>query len=292
MAHKPQIIENPRDMSAHSQEVRQRGLTIGFVPTMGALHQGHLSLLDYTREHCDHLVVSIFVNPLQFDRADDLDGYPRTWDADLAGCSAHGADLIYAPTPEVMYPAGYQTKVSVSEVTQGLCGAGRPGHFDGVATVVLKLFNLVQPHISAFGRKDFQQLRMVQRMVTDLDLPLKVVGRPTVREADGLAMSSRNQHLSAEERGQALCLHRALTKARELVAGGEMKAEALKAAAAVEIGRAPQARLEYLEVVDGHNLTSLETVDQDAVMALAVWLGNTRLIDNMTLAVLTGDAEI
>lgn len=277
------VFDNPRDMSAHAADLRRQGLRIGFVPTMGALHQGHLSLLDYTREHCDHLVVSIFVNPLQFDREDDLSGYPRTWEADLAACAEHGAETIYAPTPAVMYPEGYQTKVSVTELTRGLCGAGRPGHFDGVATVVLKLFNTVSPHLAVFGRKDYQQLRMIQRMVIDLDLPVEVKGRPIVREPDGLAMSSRNTHLSPEEREQALCLYRALTRAESLVRQGRRDVAALKQAAQDEVAAVAQARLEYLEVVDQHSLEPLAVLHRPAVMALAVWLGQTRLIDNMEL---------
>lgn len=277
------VFHNPRDMSAQAADLRVKGLRIGFVPTMGALHQGHLSLLDYAREHCDRLVVSIFVNPLQFDREDDLSGYPRTWEADLAACAEHGAEIIYAPTSQVMYPEGFQTKVSVTELTQGLCGAGRPGHFDGVATVVLKLFNAVRPHLAVFGRKDYQQFRMIQRMVTDLDLPVQVVGRPTVREADGLAMSSRNTHLSPEERQQALCLYRGLNKARQMAEEGQKDTAALKQAAAAEVAAVEQARLEYLEVVDRHSLEPLATLDRPAVMAMAVWLGQTRLIDNLEL---------
>lgn len=283
MPHGLTIIDNPRDMRAHSAALRKQGQRIGFVPTMGALHQGHLSLLDYAQDHCDQLVVSIFVNPLQFDREDDLTGYPRTWEADLAACAAHGAQVIYAPTPQVMYPEGYQTTVSLSEVTQGLCGAGRPGHFNGVATVVLKLFNIVMPDLAVFGRKDFQQLRMIQRMVIDLDLGVEVIGRPTVREPDGLAMSSRNQHLSAEECDQALCLYRALNQARELALAGESDAGVLKQAAGDAIVEVPQAKPEYIEIVDARSAAMLETLDRPAVMALAVWLGDTRLIDNMDL---------
>ncbi len=270
-------------MRAHTSAVRGQGGRIGFVPTMGALHDGHLALVDYARERCDELVVSIFVNPLQFDREDDLKGYPRTWQADLELCAAHGVDVVYYPGAEAMYPPGFQTKVSLGPITQGLCGAFRPGHFDGVTTVVLKLFNAVQPHLAVFGEKDYQQLKVIQRMTRDLDLGVEVIGRPTVREADGLAMSSRNQHLSPEEREHALCLWRGLNQARDLAQAGEQDTVKLKRAAQAEIEATPGARLEYLEVVDAESLEPLPRLDRPARMALAVWLGNTRLIDNAPL---------
>lgn len=270
-------------MAAYRDEARAAGQRIGFVPTMGALHQGHISLMDYARSACDHLVVSIFVNPLQFDRSEDLEAYPRTWQEDLDHCARHQVDLVYAPQGQAMYPQGFQTKVSLGPITQGLCGAFRPGHFDGVATVVLKLFNTVGPDLAVFGRKDFQQLRVIQRMVADLDLPVEVQGRPTVREPDGLAMSSRNKHLTPQQRQEALCLHRALGAALALVQGGQKDAAVLKQAAQQEVEAVPQARLEYLEVVDSHSLEPLNHINGSAVMALAVWLGQTRLIDNMAL---------
>jgi len=279
----PIVIKSPSDMQAHANAVRQKGGRMGFVPTMGALHAGHLALVDYAREHCDNLVVSIFVNPLQFDRADDLSGYPRTWQADLDLCSAHGVDVIYYPDADAMYPAGFQTKVSVAQMTQGLCGAHRPGHFDGVTTVVLKLFNAVKPDIAVFGEKDFQQLMVIKRMARDLDLDVEVVGRPTVREADGLALSSRNVRLSPQERERALCLWRGLNRAMELAKGGEKDAAKLKTAALAEIDTVPGARLEYLEVVASESLEPVETLDRPARMAMAVWMGETRLIDNAPL---------
>jgi len=277
------IFDNPQDTQAHSIGVRQRGQRVGLVPTMGALHQGHLSLLDYARQQCDCLVVSIFVNPLQFDRPDDLAKYPRTWEQDLAHCAAHGADVIFAPTPASMYPQGFQTKVSLGPITQGLCGAFRPGHFDGVATVVLKLFTAVKPNIAAFGEKDYQQLMIIKRMVTDLNLDVEVVGRPTVREADGLAMSSRNVRLNPQERQEALCLWRALGKARALAQDGQQEAAALAAVARAEIEGTPSARLEYLEIVDSTTLEPLVRLDRPARMCLAAWVGGTRLIDNVAL---------
>jgi pantoate--beta-alanine ligase len=277
------IIKSSDEMRAHASAVRGKGGRVGFVPTMGALHEGHLALVDYARQRCDELVVSIFVNPLQFDREDDLTGYPRTWQADLDLCTAHGVDAIYYPNADAMYPAGFQTKVSVAEMTQCLCGAHRAGHFDGVTTVVLKLFNAVQPHLAVFGEKDYQQLAVIKRMTRDLDLGVEVVGHPTVREADGLALSSRNVHLSPQERKDALCLWRGLNKAVDQAKGGEKNADKLRAAALAEIEAVPQARLEYLEIVDADSLEPLEEIDRPARMAMAVWMGETRLIDNAPL---------
>jgi len=270
-------------MRTYSENARREGKRVGFVPTMGALHAGHMSLVDYARSACDALVVSIFVNPMQFDRADDLDGYPRTWQADLEMCAGHGVDVVYYPTADLMYPQGFQTKVSLGPMTQGLCGVHRPGHFDGVTTVVLKLFNAVQPHLAVFGEKDYQQLTVIKRMVRDLDLGVEVMGRPTVREKDGLALSSRNVRLSPQERGEALCLWRGLNQAREMAQGGEKKASRLKIAAEAEIKAVASARLEYLEIVAADDLTPLEVLDRPARMAMAVWVGGTRLIDNAPL---------
>ena len=279
----PQAIRTPKDMHALSAQVRAEGKRIALVPTMGALHAGHLSLVDYARAQADFLVVSIFVNPLQFDRDADLDAYPRTWEADSALCAEHGVDAIYAPTVAAMYPEGFATKVMVSGLGEGLCGAHRPGHFDGVTTVVAKLFGAAKPHIAVFGQKDYQQLKIIERMATDLDMDLEVIGRPTLREADGLAMSSRNVHLSPDERAQALCLRRALDKARELAQGGEREVQEIKTAAAQVVEGASLARLEYMEVVDARNLAPLARLEGPARMALAVWLGSTRLIDNDAL---------
>ena len=271
-------------MRADAASARARGRRIALVPTMGALHQGHLSLFDYARPRCDYLVVSIFVNPLQFDRQDDLDSYPRTWETDLEACRQHGVHTVYAPRAQAMYPEGYQTTVQVQEMTKGLCGAFRPGHFHGVTTVVLKLFNAVTPHFAVFGEKDFQQLRVIQRMVRDLDLGVEVIGRPTVREPDGLALSSRNQHLSERERQDALCLWRALRGAQERARSGETDVKVLVAAARAEVEATPGTRLEYLEVVDDESLEPLERLDRPARMCLAVWMGSTRLIDNVALS--------
>ena len=283
MGKTPIIIKTPEEMREHTSAVRAKGGRIGFVPTMGALHAGHLALVDYARERCDEMVVSIFVNPLQFDREDDLSGYPRTWQVDLDLCIAHGVDVIYYPNPEAMYPDGFLTKVRVDGMTKGLCGAHRPGHFDGVTTVVLKLFNAVQPDLAVFGEKDFQQLAVIKRMTRDLDLGVEVVGHPTVREADGLALSSRNVHLSPQERENALCLWRGLNKAQELAGNGEKNVAKIRAAALTEIEAVPEARMEYIEVVDAGTLELLQEINRPARMAMAVWMGETRLIDNAPL---------
>jgi pantoate--beta-alanine ligase len=270
-------------MRTFSQKARKEGKRIGLVPTMGALHAGHLSLMDYTRSECDLLVASIFVNPLQFDREDDLAGYPRTFEKDLELCTAHGVDVVFAPRPENMYPDGFQTSVSVGDMTKGLCGAGRTGHFQGVTTVVMKLFNTVLSDIAVFGEKDFQQLKVIQRMVRDLDMLVEVVGRPTVRENDGLALSSRNKHLSPEERKKALCLSRALDRACSLAAEGVVDSPTLIAKASEEIQKTNGAKMEYLEIVDSDSLKPLDKITKPARMCLAVWLGETRLIDNASL---------
>lgn len=284
MSQTPLVIPNPQDMRQYSAAVRAAGQRVGLVPTMGALHQGHLSLLDYTAQHSDRLVVSIFVNPLQFNQQSDLDNYPRTWERDLELCAGRGAHVVYYPGVRDMYPQGFQTTVSVAQVSQGLCGAYRPGHFDGVTTVVLKLFNAVMPHLAAFGEKDYQQLQVIKRMVADLDLGLEVVGRPTVREADGLAMSSRNVRLSPAERQQALCLWRGLNRARSLVRAGETQTPVLAEAARAEIAATPATKIEYVEIVDSTTLEPLASLDdRRARLVLAVWVGGTRLIDNMAL---------
>lgn len=283
MSQTPLVIENPREMRAYSAAAKVRGERVGLVPTMGALHQGHFSLIQFARQRCQRLVVSIFVNPLQFNQASDLDKYPRTFAADSALCASAGVDVIYFPDVKAMYPEGFQTTVSVERMTQGLCGAYRPGHFDGVTTVVLKLFNAVLPDLAAFGEKDFQQLTVIQRMAADLDLAVEVVGRPTVREADGLALSSRNVHLSPQERQESLCLWRGLNAARALAQAGELEAAEIKAAAQAPIAAASGVRLEYLEIVDSTTLEPLTRLECPARMAVAAWVGGTRLIDNLAL---------
>jgi pantoate--beta-alanine ligase len=255
--------------------------TIGLVPTMGALHAGHASLIERARAECAIVVVSIFVNPLQFDRADDLARYPRPLDADLALCERLGVDLVFAPAPEEIYPEPPDVIVHVGDTAKYLCGAFRPGHFNGVATVVLKLFTIVQPDVAYFGEKDAQQLAIIKRMVADLNLPVKIAPVPTVREDDGLALSSRNQHLNPAERGLAPVLFRALTAARDVVARGERSADAVKRHAATLVPSGARLRLEYFELVDPRTFQPVERITGPVVAAAALWVGSTRLIDNV-----------
>jgi pantoate--beta-alanine ligase len=255
--------------------------TIGLVPTMGALHAGHASLIERARAECAIVVVSIFVNPLQFDRADDLARYPRPLDADLALCERLGVDLVFAPAPEEIYPQPPDVIVHVGDTAKYLCGAFRPGHFNGVATVVLKLFTIVQPDVAYFGEKDAQQLAIIKRMVADLNLPVKIAPVPTVREDDGLALSSRNQHLNPAERGLAPVLFRALTAARDVVARGERNADAVKRHAAALVPSGARLRLEYFELVDPRTFQPVERITGPVVAAAALWVGSTRLIDNV-----------
>jgi len=279
-------IEQVSAMQAWSREVRGRdGARVALVPTMGALHDGHLSLVDLARRHGDRVVVSVFVNPVQFDRADDFARYPRDLERDGALLAAAGVDVLFAPEVGDVYPPGAQTFVTVDALAEPLCGAHRPGHFRGVATVVLKLFTIVQPDVAVFGEKDYQQLAVIRRMVRDLFLDVDVVGAPIVREPDGLAMSSRNRRLDAAERAAARCLSTALDAAEAHVAAGERDGAAIVAAAAGAIAREPRARGEYVALVDADTLAPVSTLDECALVALAVWIGSTRLIDNRLLTV-------
>jgi len=261
---------------------------VGLVPTMGALHGGHAALIDAARRECDVVVVSIFVNPLQFNSQDDLARYPRTLDADVAFCREHGADFLFAPSAEEVYPEPPECTVDVGRLADHLCGKFRPGHFRGVATVVLKLFQMVQPHHAYFGEKDAQQLAIIRRLVADFNLPIDVVEIPTVREADGLAMSSRNRHLSAEERALAPVLYQALDDARRRILAGEHDSRGIREAAAGVVSdvvsgfsRTVNVRLEYLEIVDPATMQPVDDIDRPVRVAGALWVGSTRLIDNV-----------
>ena len=279
-----EIVKSPSEMRARAQAWRVAGKRIAFVPTMGYLHEGHVSLLDEGRRRGDVLVLSIFVNPTQFGPKEDLSRYPRDLDGDLAKAERAGVDVAYVPDAAAMYPPGYQTFVEVEELQKGLCGASRPGHFRGVATVVLKLFHAVQPHVALFGRKDYQQLQVLSRMVRDLDLGVDVVGLPIVREPDGLAMSSRNAYLSPDERLRALALSRALLAARASFEQGERDAARLVDCARSTLNLTPGVRLDYLELRDAESLAELHgRVTHPAVMAVAAFVGTTRLIDNQLL---------
>jgi len=251
---------------------------------MGYLHAGHLALMQCARSRCDLLVATIFVNPTQFGPDEDLERYPRDLPADLSACERAGVDLVFAPPPQEIYPAGYCTSVSVERVSVPLCGATRPGHFQGVATVVLKLFNLVRPDVAVFGRKDYQQLLVIRQMARDLDLDhIEIVGVATVREADGLAMSSRNAYLSPTQRQQALALPRGLAAAEAAWAAGERDARRLEEVARAVIEAQPELRVDYLEVRNAQDLSEVSTLLGPAVLAAAVFAGSTRLIDNRTL---------
>ena len=254
--------------------------TIGLVPTMGALHAGHAALLRQARRECDFVAASIFVNPIQFGPNEDFHRYPRPFDADVEICRQENVDLIFHPAPDEIYPAGYQSFVEVGDLTKTLCGASRPGHFRGVATVVLKLFQIVQPEFAYFGRKDAQQVRVLRRMVEDLNVPVKIVVCPIVREADGLAMSSRNKYLAPSQRSQAVVLHQALEEVRRLFATGERSSTALREAALRVIATASEAKVDYVEIVDWKTLTPISELRGEFLVALAVHFGTTRLIDN------------
>jgi pantoate--beta-alanine ligase len=275
-----EIIRDLRAMQARCSAERLAGRTIAFVPTMGYLHEGHLSLLREGRKRADLLVLSIFVNPTQFGAGEDLETYPRDLGRDVDLARSAGTDLIFAPEAEEMYPPGYATYVEVAGLGEGLCGASRPGHFRGVTTVVSKLFLLVQPQVALFGCKDFQQLAIIRRMTRDLHLPVEIVGMPIVREADGLALSSRNVYLSPGERRQALALSAVLGLARARVAGGERSAAAVIAAAKERIAQEPDARIDYVQVCHQSTLAEMTELTPDAVLLLAVRIGQTRLIDN------------
>lgn len=256
---------------------------MGLVPTMGALHEGHLTLLGRSVADNDVTVVSIFVNPTQFAPGDDLDEYPRQFEEDVRKCEELGVDIVFAPTATEMYDGDFSTFVEETHLAAGLCGAARPGHFRGVTTVVMKLFNIVRPERAYFGQKDAQQAAVIKRMVRDLDMAVEIVMMPIVREADGLAMSSRNVYLSPDERSQALVLSRALGRAEGLVAAGESNSGTLKEAMREVISTAPLARIDYVEIIDDETLEPIDRITHRALAALAVFVGETRLIDNRIL---------
>jgi pantoate--beta-alanine ligase len=262
---------------------RARGLRIGFVPTMGALHEGHAALLRAAKAASDFVVVSIFVNPTQFGPKEDFAKYPRTLEADRKLCADAGADLIFAPAVEEMYPANSLTFVEVGKLGDHLCGASRPGHFRGVCTVVLKLFNIVRPDAAHFGAKDYQQARVLSQMVRDLNVPVEMRVEPTVREPDGLALSSRNRYLTPAERAVAPRIYQALQAVRAKARAGETDAAELEAALRADLEAIPGARVDYASVVGAEALQPLAALDRPAVAAVAVFLGATRLIDNLLL---------
>jgi len=278
-------IESISRMSTFSKIVKKEGKSIGLVPTMGALHEGHLSLARTAKKHADVVVMSIFVNPIQFGQSEDLDKYPRDFKRDEELARLAGVDVIFYPSASQMYPEGFSTYVDVEGLTDTLCGASRPGHFRGVTTVVMKLFAIVKPDVAYFGQKDAQQAIVINKMVNDLDLDVDVKVLPVVREKDGLAMSSRNVYLSTDERKEAAVLYQALRKAEELIRQGETETAKVIRAMEEMIKAKHNARIDYIAVVDPKNLKDAKTISGEALVALAVFIGKTRLIDNIIVSV-------
>ena len=278
-----EIYKSIRSLTKKVQEIKRKGHKIGLVPTMGFLHQGHMSLIRRAKKDTDCVIVSIFVNPAQFGPREDFKKYPRDLKRDLDLCEKEGVDIIFAPQAEEMYPEGYSTCVNVENITDRLCGASRPGHFKGVATVVTKLFNITLPDIAYFGQKDSQQAIVIKRMTEDFNMPVKIKVMPIVRELDGLAMSSRNVYLSQKERTQALSLYRALKLAKGLFNNGERDSGKIISRMKQAINKGSQARIEYIAVVDAKDLKGIKKISDQALVAVAAWVGKTRLIDNIVL---------
>lgn len=277
------IVKTIEEVRAQVKAWRAEGLTVGLVPTMGYLHEGHQSLIARSVAENDRTVVSDFVNPIQFGPTEDLATYPRDIERDAALCESTGANLIFHPEADEMYAPDFCTYVDMDHLTKGLCGKTRPIHFRGVCTVVSKLFHIVQPDRAYFGQKDAQQLAVIRRMVRDLNMPLTIVGCPIIREEDGLAKSSRNTYLSAEEREAALCLSRGLNKGKAAVEAGETDAEKVKAIITAEIEAEPLSRIDYVEIVDWNNLEPVSSTEGSILAAVAVYIGKTRLIDNFII---------
>jgi pantoate--beta-alanine ligase len=275
------VIHSPAEMTAWAKAEAGAGRRIGLVPTMGSFHAGHLSLMRLARGRADRVVVSLFVNPMQFGPREDFAAYPRDFTRDSRMTAEQGTDVLFAPTAGEMYPAGFQTVVKIGELTRHLCGASRPGHFDGVATVVSKLFAITRADCAVFGEKDFQQLAVIRRMVADLNLNIEIIGHPIVREEDGLAMSSRNGYLGPDERATALCLYQSILLARKAAAGGELAATALADKVRAHIESCGGIEIDYVSLVDAATLEPVTKVDAQTLLALAVRIGGkVRLIDN------------
>jgi pantoate--beta-alanine ligase len=275
------VVETIAAVRVWTAAQRRSRRRVAFVPTMGALHRGHARLIEEARQHGGSVAVSVFVNPLQFDRQEDLERYPRTLEADIRVCNDLGVDVVFVPSAAEMYPVPPLCTVEVRHITDRLCGRFRPGHFAGVATVVAKLFQIVQPDSAYFGEKDAQQLAIIRRLVIDLNIPVEIVGVPTVRESDGVALSSRNSRLTAEERARAPVLYQALRTAERAIAAGESDARAVERTAAATVPQDTALRLEYLEVVDPMELQPVERIAGPVLIAAALWIGSTRLIDNL-----------
>lgn len=276
------VVKTVEEVRTYVKSAKREGKTVGFVPTMGFLHEGHKSLIVRAAKENDFVVVSDFVNPTQFGPNEDFEAYPRDIEKDAELCESAGADVIFNPEASEMYDNALTT-VTVDKITKVLCGASRPGHFAGVATVVSKLFNIVAPDRAYFGEKDAQQLMVIKKMVKDLNFDIEIIGCPIIREEDGLAKSSRNTYLNTEERRAALCLSRSLNLGKELIASGETSAEVVKSAIKAEIEKEPLSRIDYVEIVDLDTLESAERTDTGILTAIAVYIGKTRLIDNFII---------
>ena len=281
------LVKEIKELRSLIKSWKREGLSVGFVPTMGALHEGHESLIKKAVEENDKVVVSVFVNPTQFGPNEDYDSYPRNIDKDLAICINAGANVIFNPEPSEMYFDNKSTSVSISNLTSVLCGAKRPGHFDGVCLVVSKFLNIVTPDKAYFGQKDAQQVAVLRRMVRDLNIDVEIVACPIIREEDGLAKSSRNTYLSKEERKAALVLNRSLNIAKDLLKHGERNAYKLKEFIKEEISKEPLAKIDYVEIVDSDSLENVEAIEKNVLIPIAVYIGKTRLIDNFTYKIYT-----
>lgn len=278
------LISSIEEIRHEIRSAQRSGETVGLVPTMGAFHEGHLSLIRQSTDNCDRTVVTLFVNPTQFDVVSDLDNYPRDLDADFAACETLGVDWLFAPSVDEMFPEKPLTFVNVEGVSEGLCGDRRRGHFRGVATVCAKFLSIAPADRAYFGQKDYQQLAVIRRLVQDLNLPIEIIGVPTVREDDGLALSSRNRRLSPDERRAAAVIYRALRAVQAAALEGEQDAAKLIELARAEISAEPLARVEYIEIVDRDTIAPVTTVDTERRMAVSIWFGDTRVIDNIALA--------
>ena len=279
------IFVQPDEMRDWSRQQRANGLSTGCVPTMGALHEGHVSLIEVALRDCDRVIVTVFVNSLQFNNPDDYFNYPQLMDADTQICRDLGVDALYCPSPQTMYPSGFETHVLPGPISFPLEGVCRPDHFTGVATVVTKLFNATQPDRAYFGLKDIQQLAVIERMVTDFDLGIKIISVPTVRQPDGLALSSRNDRLTSDQKDRASMIYRGLQAANESFKNGERMSSALKSIANEVYAKIPEARIEYIEIFEAHNFIPIAEIGVNrSIMAVAVWFGDVRLIDNIEFA--------
>ena len=279
-----QVIHSITDMQSLAMNLESKGRLIGLVPTMGALHAGHVSLVEAARKQCDTVVVSIFVNPTQFGPNEDFSKYPRTLEADLQACEKAGADIVFAPAADEVYPKGYSTYISEDHISKPLCGQSRPGHFRGVTTVVAKLFNIVRPDLAFFGQKDAQQVAVIRKMATDLHFCVDIVACPIVREADGLAMSSRNRYLSSVQRQDALSLSQAIFNAKKMVESGTRSTDRVIAETTHILGEHRRVRLIYAQIVDCNTMEAMkEIVPGKSLLAIAAWVDEVRLIDNIVL---------